>query len=205
MIVTKPDALVLDMDGTLWDAVDTYTLCWNKAFEEIGVSTVLRREELLKLMGTPIDEIMRVITPGMTSEDREKFVARVHEIEARELPVRGGKLFDGVKIGIERLSTIYRLFLLSNCEKGELQIFAKFAEIEEWISGSISFGDTYLQKGENMRLLQQRFQLKSPVYIGDTDGDGVQARLAGWPFVFVRCMVSDRPIVLIWHLIRFLN
>ena len=62
----------------------------------------------------------------------------------------------------------------------------KFAEIEEWISGSISFGDTYLQKGENMRLLQQRFQLKSPVYIGDTDGDGVQARLAGWPFVFVR-------------------
>ena len=32
MIVTKPDALVLDMDGTLWDAVDTYTLCWNKAF-----------------------------------------------------------------------------------------------------------------------------------------------------------------------------
>ena len=23
MIVTKPDALVLDMDGTLWDAVDT--------------------------------------------------------------------------------------------------------------------------------------------------------------------------------------
>ena len=61
MIVTKPDALVLDMDGTLWDAVDTYTLCWNKAFEEVGVSTVLRREELLKLMGTPIDEIMRVI------------------------------------------------------------------------------------------------------------------------------------------------
>ena len=37
-----------------------------------------------------------------------------------------------------------------------------------------------------MRLLQQRFQLKSPVYIGDTDGDGVQARLAGWPLVFVR-------------------
>ena len=98
MIVTKPDALVLDMDGTLWDAVDTYTLCWNKAFEEVGVSTVLRREELLKLMGTPIDEIMRVITPGMTSEDREKFVARVHEIEARELPVRGGRLFDGVKV-----------------------------------------------------------------------------------------------------------
>lgn len=75
---------------------------------------------------------------------------------------------------------------MSNCEKGELQIFAKFAEIEEWISGSISFGDTHLQKGENMQLLQQRFQLKSPVYIGDTEGDGVQARLAGWPFVFVR-------------------
>lgn len=186
MMITKPDALVLDMDGTLWDAVDTYTWCWNEAFKEISDPTVLKREDLLKLMGKPIDEIMRNVTSGMTSEEREKFVNRVHEIETRELPVRGGKLFDGVKDGIEKLSKKYRLFLLSNCEKGQLPIFARFAGIENYISGCISFGDTHLQKGENMRLLQQQFQLKNPVYIGDTDGDGVQTRLTGWPFIFVR-------------------
>lgn len=186
MMITKPDALVLDMDGTLWDAVDTYTLCWNKAFEEIGDPTVLKREELLALMGKPIDEIMQAITPGMTAEERKEFVARVHDIEVRELPVRGGRLFDGVKEGIEKLSKKYRLFLLSNCEKGELQIFAEFAGIEKRITGCISFGDTHLQKGENMQLLQRQFRLKNPVYIGDTDGDGCQTRLAGWPFIFVR-------------------
>ena len=135
MIVTKPDALVLDMDGTLWDAVDTYTLCCNKAFEEMGVSTVLRREELLKLMGTPIDEIMRVITPGMTSEDREKFVARVHEIEARELPVRGGRLFDGVKVGIERLSRVdirfYFIWRYLSAKRREYAVASAEISIEE--------------------------------------------------------------------------
>ncbi len=186
MTISKPDALVFDMDGTLWDAVDTYTFCWNKAFEEVGYSTVLEREELLRLMGIPIDEIMQKITPGMSIEERKKFVSRVHEVESRELPVRGGRLFDGVKSGIEKLSRRYKLFLLSNCEKGQLQVFAEYAGIAKWLSGTISFGDTSLQKGENMRLLQQRFQLKNPVYIGDTEGDAIQTRLAGWPFVFVR-------------------
>lgn len=186
MTIEKPDALVLDMDGTLWDAVDTYTWCWNEAFREVGDTTVLKRDELLKLMGTPIDEIMRKITPTMTADERARFVARVHDIEVRELPVQGGKLFAGVKEGVEKLAGKYKLFLLSNCEKGQLGTFAEITGLQKWISGCLSFGDTHLQKGENMRLLQQRFRLKNPVYIGDTDGDCTQAHLAGWPFVFVR-------------------
>ena len=31
------DALIFDMDGTLWDAVDTYAEIWNMAFEREGI------------------------------------------------------------------------------------------------------------------------------------------------------------------------
>ena len=38
---------------------------------------------------------------------------------------------------------------------------------------------------KNIKMLIDRHQLKSPVYVGDTEGDGEQSRLAGIPFVFV--------------------
>jgi len=33
----KPDSLIFDMDGTLWDAVDTYAASWNLVFNELGI------------------------------------------------------------------------------------------------------------------------------------------------------------------------
>lgn len=32
----KTDSILFDMDGTLWDAIDTYADIWNEAFREIG-------------------------------------------------------------------------------------------------------------------------------------------------------------------------
>ncbi|MFR0835660.1 MAG: hypothetical protein ACLSG8_05405, partial [Barnesiella sp.] len=37
-----------------------------------------------------------------------------------------------------------------------------------------------------MKILQERYSLKYPVYVGDTDGDSRQTRLAGFPSVFAR-------------------
>ncbi len=34
----KPDSLIFDMDGTLWDAVDTYAHSWNVVFSEMGIA-----------------------------------------------------------------------------------------------------------------------------------------------------------------------
>jgi phosphoglycolate phosphatase len=37
----KPDSLIFDMDGTLWDAVDTYAHSWNVVFTEMGIDKVI--------------------------------------------------------------------------------------------------------------------------------------------------------------------
>jgi phosphoglycolate phosphatase len=42
-----------------------------------------------------------------------------------------------------------------------------------------------MPKSHNMHLLMDKHNLQSPVYIGDTNGDAEQTRLAGIPFVFV--------------------
>ena len=34
------DALIFDMDGTLWDAVDSYSEVWNETFRELEQQTL---------------------------------------------------------------------------------------------------------------------------------------------------------------------
>ncbi len=35
----KPDSLIFDMDGTLWDNVNSYEIVWNRALEILGYDT----------------------------------------------------------------------------------------------------------------------------------------------------------------------
>ena len=40
------DALIFDMDGTLWDAVDSYCEIWNRTFRDFGVDCTVGRDVL---------------------------------------------------------------------------------------------------------------------------------------------------------------
>lgn len=176
------DAIIFDMDGTMWDAVDTYATIWNKAFEIEGYDRRITRNDLLALIGTPIDDIMRHFVP---EECVEHLLKTIGTLVRSELPVLGGKLYDGVQEGVARLAQHYRLFMLSNCDDLELPIFVRFAGIEDYITDTIAYGNTGLCKAENMQLLVEKYNLRHPIYVGDTDGDCSEAHRAGIPFAWM--------------------
>ena len=176
------DALIFDMDGTLWDAVDTYAEIWNMAFERENIERRITRADLLALIGTPIDDIMRHFVPAERVEHLLKTIA---ELVITELPRLGGKLYEGVQEGVAELSKHYKLFMLSNCDELELPIFVRYAGIESYITDTIAYGNTRLRKAENIRLLAEKYHLQHPVYVGDTDGDCREAHRAGVPFVWM--------------------
>ena len=176
------DAIIFDMDGTLWDAVDTYAEIWNMAFEQENIERRITRADLLALIGTPIDDIMRHFVPAERVEHLLKTIA---ELVITELPRLGGKLYEGVQEGVAELSKHYKLFMLSNCDELELPIFVRYAGIESYITDTIAYGNTRLRKAENMRLLAEKYHLQHPVYVGDTDGDCREAHRAGVPFVWM--------------------
>ena len=176
------DALIFDMDGTMWDAVDTYAEIWNMAFEREGIERRITRDDLLALIGTPIDDIMRHFVPAERVEHLLKTIA---DLVVTELPRLGGKLYDGVQEGVAELAKHYKLFMLSNCDELELPIFVRYAGIEPYITDTLAYGNTRLRKAENMQLLAEKYHLQHPVYIGDTDGDCREAHRAGVPFVWM--------------------
>lgn len=176
------DAIIFDMDGTLWDAIDTYAEIWNMAFERDGVKRHITRDDLLSLIGTPIDDILRHFVP---EERVEPILHTISQLVVTELPRLGGKLYNGVQEGIARLSQHYKLFMLSNCDELELPIFVRYAGIEEYITDTLAYGNTRLRKAENMQLLARKHNLQHPVYVGDTNGDCQEAHRADVPFVWL--------------------
>jgi phosphoglycolate phosphatase len=181
----KPDSLIFDMDGTLWDAVDTYAESWNLVFKDLGIDITVKRDELAKMVGWEGKKVISVIMPDFNDAKRQEIYGLVNEKRRTMLPEYGGILYDGVKEGLKELATKYDLFILSNCAKGIIRLFIDWAGIDEHIKDEIAHGINFMPKQHNIKLLMERHQLKNPVYVGDTAGDGEQSRLAGIPFVFV--------------------
>jgi phosphoglycolate phosphatase len=181
----KPDSLIFDMDGTLWDAVDTYTESWNLTFRKLNIDKVILREEMLERVGWEGGKVMQAVLPEFDEERRKEIYNDVNGVRRQLLPQNGGILYDGVLDGLKQLAAKYQLFILSNCGKGIIRIFIDWADIDDFITDEIAYGVNNMPKHHNIKLLMDIHQLKTPVYVGDTSGDGEQSRKAGIPFVFV--------------------
>ncbi|MDB5138583.1 MAG: hypothetical protein JWR12_499 [Mucilaginibacter sp.] len=181
----KPDSLIFDMDGTLWDAVDTYAESWNQVFRELAIDRIITRDELAKMVGWEGKKVISVIMPDFDDEKRQEIYTIVNEKRRTLLPKNGGILYDGVKEGLQQLAEKYPLFILSNCAKGIIRLFIDWAGIDEHITDELAYGINFMPKQHNIKLLMEKHQLKTPMYIGDTAGDGEESRKAGIPFAFV--------------------
>ena len=190
-MLSKPDSLIFDMDGTLWDAVDTYAHSWNVIFQELGLKKTMDRERLAGMVGWEGKKVIAEILPEFEPEKRLEIYAQVNEKRKVLIPQMGGILYDGVKEGLKLLAEKYQLFILSNCAAGVIRQFIDWSGIDEHIKDEFAYGVNYMPKQHNIKLLAEKHALKNPYYVGDTLGDGEQSRLAAVPFVFVSYGFGD--------------
>ncbi|WP_184549918.1 HAD family hydrolase [Mucilaginibacter sp. FT3.2] len=181
----KPDSLIFDMDGTLWDAVDTYASSWNLIFEKLAINRIIGRDELMGLMGMEGKKLTKALMPDFDENRAQEIYMDVNETRRQILPISGGNMYSGVTEGMRLLASKYKVFILSNCAVGIIPLFIAWAGIGDSITDYIAYGENYMPKHHNIQLLIDKHQLKSAVYVGDTQGDAEQTRMAGIPFIFV--------------------
>ncbi|MDY0090714.1 MAG: HAD hydrolase-like protein [Flavobacteriaceae bacterium] len=182
----KYDSILFDLDGTLWDARETYAKAWNDVLNSLNINRTITIELLSETMGLESEKALEKLIPEVPKKLRievyHKVTSRINVL----IPIIGGKMYSEVNTVIPLLSEKYKLLLVSNCPKGLIENFLEWAKLEAYFLDKICYGDNYYPKSKNIRILIEKHKLLSPIYIGDTDSDSQQCELINIPFGFIK-------------------
>lgn len=181
----KIDAIIFDLDGTLWNTVDSCLKATSFVKEEHSdITRDVTREQIESAMGKTSDDIINIYYGYLPREKGEEYATEAFNKNVENLLKEGGRLYPNTRETIMKLSKKYKLFIVSNCVKGYIESFLKTSGLKDYFDDYESYGNTLLSKGENIKLVIERNNLKSPIYVGDTSGDMEGAKIAGIPFVY---------------------
>ncbi len=187
----KYDSIIFDLDGTLWDTVVNVVNIWNKALVYAGLEPTLSEEELKRCMGLQIEQIFERVIPHATEKQKADVKAYCENYERQLLAGSGGLLYPRVEETLQALQSTHRLFIVSNCQVGYINAFFDAHHLRKYFEDFECAGRTRKPKGENIRLLADRAELKKPVYIGDTATDRDAAAEAGVDFIYAAYGFGD--------------
>ncbi|WP_461809984.1 HAD family hydrolase [Faecalimonas sp.] len=191
----QAESIILDVDGTLWDSTELVAKSWNRAIQDTGITQIeVTAEQLKTLFGRTMKEIADVVLEGCSEDKKEKVMELCCRYEHADLENDDCNiLYPNVKETIIKLSKTHRVFIVSNCQSGYIEMFLKKTNLTEYVMDIECFGNTGKGKGENIRLIMERNHSKSACYVGDIRGDYEASCQAGIPFILAEYGFGDVP------------
>lgn len=184
--------IILDVDGTLWNTTEVVADAWNEAIAADGRSRVHATADRLQgLFGKPMNVIGELFFTDVGQEVREKLLEDCCRYEQAALrQTERNLLYPGVDETIRFLAQEQgrKLYVVSNCQRGYIELFLEKNGLGEYVSDTECYGNTGKGKGDNIRLLMERNGIvpADTVYVGDTAGDQEASAEAGVDFIYAR-------------------
>jgi phosphoglycolate phosphatase len=180
------DAIIFDLDGTLWDASAVSAAAWDEAFSQLGLQHRITAQDVRRVSGLPFETCVATLCPEPSDVSMEALIRILDGVEKLAFQRTGGRLYDEVSQGIRLLASQYPLFIVSNCQTWYLESFLDVTGLRDCFRDYESHGRTGQPKSENIAAVVRRNGLENPVYIGDTAGDQAAAADSGVAFIHAR-------------------
>lgn len=179
------DGIIFDLDGVLWSTVDSCVKVLTEAkTQHAEITRDVTADEVVSCMGLPFDTIVERYY-GYIDKDRATVIAReAFENNIKNLLENGGTPYPELENTIKTLAEKYKLCIVSNCIEGYVESFLRTSGLGSYFCDHECNGKTKLSKGENIKLVMSRNNIKTAVFVGDTLGDKEAADYAGIPFVY---------------------
>jgi phosphoglycolate phosphatase len=179
----RPDALIFDLDGTLWDTCETCAAAWNRVTRELALGVrEVTADDVRGVAGLPHTDGVRRVFTGLSDAEVELISKHTQREDNRALAQTGGTLYEGVREFVPRLSAAVPLFIVSNCQAGYIEVFLETSGLAPYFGDFECWGRTQRDKIDNLRSVVDRNRLWTPWFIGDTEGDRAAARTNGVRF-----------------------
>ena len=180
------NAIIFDIDGTLWDAREVITNAWNKAMLENGLppKTI---DEIEAVLGLTNEQIMYQMLGEYPDELRDNVFNTCLIMEKEYLNKIGGNLYpDEVEVLQLLAQQGFKLMILTNAGPEYVNNYLSHSPAASLFCDSLSNGENGKNKAENIRILMERNHIDKACYVGDTIWDQEYSQQAGVPFVWAR-------------------
>lgn len=177
------DAIIFDLDGTLWDASGVTAAGWNNALVKMNLDQhQIDHVAVKNVSGKPFGECVEILFGNIPGIDVNELEKQIDLEEEKIFTTLQGEIYSGVEIGLPVLSEKYPLFLVSNCQSWYLQLFLDQFKLEKYFTDHDCNGNANQQKPEMIQGLIKKHNLQNALYVGDTTGDRNACLAAGVAF-----------------------
>lgn len=177
-------AIVFDLDGTLWDTSDIVVRIWNEVLSVKYPKLKMTKEIMSSLMGKNKAQFTDEFFVGVEKDEAETLINEIFAKEQEYLLQYGGRLYNNVLEVLNILKKNYKLMIVSNCQSGYMNAFLTHYGLKDIFTDYECAGSSPLSKGQNIKLVLERNGVKDAIYVGDTKSDENAAKEAGVPFVY---------------------
>ncbi|MEI7024752.1 HAD family hydrolase [Paenibacillus sp. y28] len=175
---TKPEAMIFDMDGTLFQTESLLLPAYHATFDNLREEGLFEgptpsEDLILGSLGMLLADIWRRVMPEASSEAHRRADELLLEFQLEGLKQGSGKLYAGVT---ETLAALrqggVRLFIASNGLEAYVKQVAQYTNIARFFEGIYSAGEYRTRtKVELVDLLLRRHHLQSAWMVGDRSSD----------------------------------
>lgn len=180
------DAVVFDLDGTLWDSAGLCARSWTRAAQAVDPDLpIVTAADVGRVMGLPHEAIFRTLFPDLDQRARAALGDACYEEELVDLQREGAPLYGDVAELLPSLAERFPLYLVSNCLTEYLRLFLDGSGVGRHFKDALCHGMTKAPKEESLKRLKAKHGFRAPVYVGDTAGDQRAAVGAGYTYLHV--------------------
>lgn len=184
----KRYVIVFDLDGTIIYSVEYHSIAFKNAVKKLGYKNYNQLyKKFKKLVGMPIEEILKILIPGINKEE----VKRIEKLKT-EYFLKNLKQIKLNKRLIEIIKKVrargIKTAIFTSTSKKLTKIILKKFKIYQYFDYLVCKEDVKKHKpnAEGLIKIMKKFNTKNIIYIGDSKFDKIAAKKAKIRYIDVR-------------------